>query len=264
VEDIGEVAKKIWRHPKFRAVDRIDGTKFIFSLGSSTLEKIKHLQPASFNMLFDAKPTDWERALKKAYRTTNYGKDSVKDLSSWLLFKVFAGALGILFEKAVTSKEPYKGRVVGDAKAVQEAAKRKRRPPDRERTKWARSVAACYDELFPQVKELCKFVKLLKESKNRNFAEAVDKQFTQQWVRHVTHGNALQNLPVIAGHDNSREYLADIRCTPRQLTVGIVRCMELEKSEAFSASPNRILEDYIPFGRKLNKSSSTSQKQPSK
>jgi len=154
VEDIGEVAKKIWRRPTFRAVEKPGGTEFIFSLRFSTLEKIKNLQPASFKMLFDAKRPNWERALKKAYQTTDYGKDSVKNVSGWLLFKVFAGALGILFEKAATSKEPYKDWVVGDAEAVKEAAKRKKRPPDLERKKWAKSVAACYDELRPHVKEL--------------------------------------------------------------------------------------------------------------
>jgi len=40
--------------------------------------------------------------------------------------------------------------------------------------------------------------------------------------------------------------------------------MEREKNRNFSVSPTRILEDYIPFGRKLNKSSFTSQKQRSK
>lgn len=254
--DIGGLARKIWKRPKFRVGLPSNTTEFIFSLGFSIPKKVKNHHLAFHSLLFDPKRSAWSRALNRSYKEARQGSQRVRDVSERMLFKVFAQALAILFEEARLSEGPYKGFIEGDAQAVLETAKRRRRPPDRARKTCAKRMAERYDSLLPEVKALLKFITCpAQRVKNTNVAQVVGEQFSQEWVKHVTEGIALQNLPLIAGHDNRTECLMELKCTARQLTVGIIFAEERQRNPKFDLQPNTILEEYLPLGRRLNEHS---------
>jgi hypothetical protein len=256
--DIGNMAKRIWKRPKFKFRQTHDSTEFIFTLPFNVPKKIKKKAPALYYLLFDPKRTPFGKILVQAYRAAYSERtNKARDLCDRALYKVFAESLAILFEEADRTEGLYKGyksNLLGDAAVVREAAKRKRRPPDSERRALAKRIAKRYGELFPKVKELWKFIRdsplRFDESKLR---EAVEQSFPHEWIKELTKGIALENLPEIPGHPNATESLGKLEWSPRQLAVGIIWCEERRRSRNFSVRPNTMLDDYLPLGNKLNR-----------
>lgn len=255
-EYIGNLAKKIWKRPKFRVKQTSDSTEFIFSLTFNVIKKIKKRELASYYLLFDPKRTDLTKALVQAYKKSYSGSKKVRKLCEWALYKVFAESLGILFEEAGRTEGSYKGILRGDAKAVLAAAKR-RRPPDLKRKPYAMRLAKRYEELLPKMKELRAFVRdYPHRSDQQKLKDAVEARFLEEWISLVIGDCALTNLPVVPGHSNKAESLGALTWTPRQLAVGIIWCEEQCRDERlFDVQPNTILEVYLPLGRKANRES---------
>src|SRR5580658_421120 len=107
--DIGEMAKKMWKRPKFRVEENANETEFIFRLKFNIPRKIKKKEVAFHALLCDPNRTPLRRALKQAYRDASYGSENAEDLCERALFRVFAGSLAILFKEANDSEGPYKG-----------------------------------------------------------------------------------------------------------------------------------------------------------
>jgi hypothetical protein len=255
--DVGELAKRIWKRPKFRVLQTSRATEFVFRLRFNIHKKIRKKQLASYLLLFKRygdrrNQKTLRRALKQAYRSGHYASVRLRDQADRVLFRVLVEALTILFEEAKQSP-PYKGFLTDDIKAVLEAAKRKRRPPDSERGPRAKRMAQRYNELLPKVRLLRQFVGGHAQRSNEVILrEAVKRNFPDEWIQAVISGAALKSLPEIPGRSESNVTLGGLNWTPRQLTVGIIRCEEHERDSMFSVTPNTILEDYLPLGRKLN------------
>lgn len=257
-DDIGNLAKKIWKRPKFRVRQTHDSTEFIFSLGFNVPKKIKDKEQPSYYLLFDPKRTAFGKALIQAYREAYSGKNKARDLCERALYRVFAESMAILFEEAYRNKglyKGYKGNLLGDATVVREAAKRKRRPPDSERKRRAKRIAKRYEQLLPKVKKLRAFVRDYPlPSDEPKLLEAVEASFSEEWIGLVIRGGALTSLPTVPGHSNRAESLGSLTWTSRQLAVAIIWC-EHRDDRTFAVAPTTILEDYLPLGRKLNRKS---------
>jgi hypothetical protein len=258
--DIGTLARKIWKHPKFRVKLTADSTKFIFSLRFNIRKKIKKKDPASYDLLFDPKRTSFCKAFIQAYREAYSGRNAkARDLCERALYKVFVDSLALLFEEADRTEglyKGYKGNLSGDASVVRDAAKRKKRPPDLERKRCARRMSARYEELLPKVKELRRFVSDHPDcSDDTKLKVAVQAKYSDKWIESVTTGLALKHLPETSGHPNSTDSLGRLEWTPRQLTVAVIWCEERWRNPNFGAGPGTILEVYLPMGKRLNKAS---------
>ncbi len=254
-ETTGNLAKKIWKRPRFRVKLTSDSTQFVFSLKYDLRKKIKKKNSALYHVLFDPKRTSLSEALIQAYGTAKSGQNKARDLCERALYKIFGESLAILFEEADRAQGLSNGILGyrGDASDVRQAAKRKQRPSDAERKICAKRIAKRYRGLFPEVKKLWRFVKLspdrLEESRLR---ETVEKSFPYDWIELITKGAALQKFPETAGHYHSTDSLGKLKWTPRQLALGIIWCEERKRTPNFSVRPETMLKYYLPLGNKLN------------
>jgi hypothetical protein len=251
-KDVGELAKQVWKVPVFHVKETSLTTTFVLKLNFSLTERIKSENETYHRLLFTTTGIPLYQALKQAYKDASYSSKTMPALFDGALFAMFRQSLKMLFEKAQTAQGLFKGHVEGNANSVLEESKR-RRSPDLERRSMARRMAKRREELFPRVKELHKFIKNRPErSDEARLKLAVETNFSDEWIKHVTQGNALHNLPRIPGHEDRTESLGGLKWTPLQLTVGIIMCEALERNPHFALDPNTVLEVYLPFGRKLN------------
>ena len=78
--DIAELAKRIWKKPRFTVKQEEDYTEFNVRFKFSIPEKIRERQPASYTLLFELNNMNWKRALRKGYSKAYYGSDRVPQL----------------------------------------------------------------------------------------------------------------------------------------------------------------------------------------
>lgn len=251
--DIARIAKQIWKKPRLTVKQKSGRTEFVFALDLDIAEKIRERQLASYMLLIHERKTSLKLALKKSYPKARYGSDRVPHLADRILFKVFVEALTILFEEANNIEGPYQGRLGEGGQKIRDLARRKQRPPDHERAEIARRMSTRYAELTPLVTQLKKFVRVNRTRFDEKALRVeVEKEFPTDWIKHVTRGDALKNLPEIPGHPTSTDSLSKLSWTPRQLSVAILLCEEKNRGSEFSIQPQTILESYLPLGRKLN------------
>jgi hypothetical protein len=247
-KEIGELVKNIWERPTFDVRQTSKKTEFVFSLPFNLQRRIKTRGPAPYIFLFTGNRDALQAALPTAFERARYGKrDRVKNLIERALFKTVVEALTILFQEVEDTLGPYKCYIVGTSEDLSDAAKRKKRPLASEREVRACRCAKRYEQLLPQVKSLREFIR-----KNRNeesLLMRVEEQFSQEWMREVIHGDALKRLPEITGHSGQDELTG--LWTTRQLAIGILWCEESSKDPTLAISPNTILGEYIPLGKKL-------------
>jgi hypothetical protein len=242
-DDIGELVKVFWERPKFSVRETSNKTEFVFTVAFNVRNRIRRRQLASYMLLFEENQNGLKPALLRAFETAIYGTDRVRDLTERALFRTLVEALGMLFQKANSCNERYRGVLDGTAATLLEAAKRKKRPPESERHSRA-------SRLLPYVKSLRELVR--DNPNEKTLRKLIEEKFPFQWIREVTSGGALENLPEIPGHSGRARSLGGPHWTARQLAVGILWCEERRRDSGFNVRPKTILEDYIPLGRKIN------------
>jgi hypothetical protein len=180
------------------------------------------------------------------------------------LHAVFQVAIFDIFKKGKKSTDEYAIYLKGGRKSYSEQARPRRRPDNSFRDERAKRIARRYEFLFPRVAKIRKFIE-----RNRNVLyetdlhTAVEKEFPTPWIRHVTQGAALQELPNVPRHEHKNlgttldsqneahdaPSLASLDWTVRQLTAAIITCEETKIQTRLRAST--ILDNYLPRGRKL-------------
>jgi len=140
----------------------------------------------------------------------------------------------------------------GGRKTFAKAARPRRRPHTESRNQRAIQLARLYEALSPKVKQIHSWVVAnVDQSNEQKLRDDLEKRVSWPWVADIVRGEALQNLPEIPGYSRTTDTLGGLEWTVRQLTVGIIKCIDNERQEYPSLSPNTILEHYIPLGRKL-------------
>ena len=245
-KEIAPAANRVWRNPRFKARCHKDKTELAFCLPFSIPRRLKRKAPAVFHRLFDGEYAGLASALVLAYRQTEHEGKPIKKRIDLLLRKVFVEALEIL---KVKHNDKY-GKSDASPNEKQDGLRKALIKPgpqkdERKRRKLAIRLANRYRQVLPQVQKLHKFVHetVLAEEDIRS---QIEERFTYDWVPHVIHGKALQNLLPIVGYRLSAEPLSSKVWTPRQLTVGILVC-----EEEFRLGPATIYEQYINLGNRL-------------
>lgn len=249
---IGQLAKRIWKKPRFDYQDDGKTTEFIFRLGFSIRKKIRRTEPAIWELLKEGGPR-WRESFIQAHRDAHRPDEKrVSNLIADLLYKVFLDALEIRFRNAEVSPNVFHPKLRGQPEEILKHSRRKRRPQQGKLRRYAKRYAT----LRPQVEELRRFVKENSPASGTDLNAKVEGHFpSYKWLKYVTQGNALQNLFSIPGHEDEKpESLSDVRhWTPRQLAVAIMVCEELDLHHR-TITPKTMYEN-IQTGNKLLKAS---------
>lgn len=250
-ESSGELARRIWRSPKFVVRERHGVTEFVHQLPFFIPDKIRRTQIGTFNMLFASQAIDMKKEIENAYRKARYRGRPVGPEIDSALRSVFTEAMAKIFMMAKKADHPYARLMKGGRKKFAEAARPRRVADKEKRERRATRLARLYQKVLPTAAEILEFMKRCDyKNEYERCKTDLEKKFPRPWINYVTRGRALQNLPEIPGHDASQA-LSNLRCTRRQLAVGIVWAIEDKRGEQPSLSANTILEDYIPLGAKL-------------
>jgi hypothetical protein len=256
--DSGRVTSMIWRSPEFSVGEIDKSTVFVHRLPFLIPEKIRRKQIGTYTMLFSSQQVDMADELEKAYPNTKYRGIPVGRLIDRALRSVLNKAMAEIFMKAKNSNDPYAKYMKGDRKVFAKAARPQRLPQKKRMEKRAIRLARQYETLSPTIVKIRRSIQEF-SSKPENggneekLIEDLKRWFSEPWIPLVVSGVALQNLPEIPGYGKNAETLIGLDWTARQLTVGIIKCIEDKRKEQPSLNANTIMEDYLPLGRKLLK-----------
>jgi hypothetical protein len=251
LEHVGEMAKAIWKRPRFSARETAHSTEFKLKLGFSLRKRAKDESPAIHQMLFEDQRLNWSQELVKAYGAAKYKGLAVSKVCDGALYQVFLRALQNVFEKARHSGARYAEYLGGEPGDLVKSAHRVRRPNRAAREQRAICLARRYRELKPEVSALRKFVETQKDLGKSELLSQIEKRFKNDWVPYVINEMAIRHLPEIPVHARSVDSLGSLEWTVRQLTVGIMKCEEDHRGEKPSLGATTILEKYIPLGNRL-------------
>jgi hypothetical protein len=259
--DCGKVTRLVWQTPEFEVRQTDNSTEFVHRLGFLVPERVRTKQVATFTMLFSTQTIDIKSELEGAYARASYKGIPVARLVDTALRSVLTEALSEIFMKAKKSKDPHAKYMKGGRKTFAKAARPRRLPKTEFRNQRAIRLARLYERLVPQVKQIYSWVAALDDRTNESeLREKLEERFSWPWIAHVTRGEALQNLPEIPGYSRTTDTLGGLEWTVRQLTVGVICCIEHRRRALPSLNATTILEEYIPLGRKLLKKSRASKR----
>ncbi len=214
-------------------------------------DRVRSKKPAVHKMMFSTQTIDIESELENAYTRATYKGMSVPHLIDSALRSVLTVAMTEIFMKAKESKDPHAKYMEGGPKEFAKAARPRRTPKGKLRKGRAIRMARLYEEVRPIAADILKFVVDYDKTHNHDSLETqLEQTFPKTWIRYITRGEALRHLPEIPGHEE-QQTLSKLDCTPRQLAVGVVWCVEDARREGPRLKPITILEHYIPLGKKL-------------
>ena len=87
-DDVGRVAKRIWKRTQFTVRQGQNLTEFIFFVDFNIPRKIKKTEPSVYLQLFGPERSSFKRVLKQAWRRGLYGQERIRDLVDRSLFTV--------------------------------------------------------------------------------------------------------------------------------------------------------------------------------
>jgi hypothetical protein len=256
--DSGELTRLIWQIPAFSVQEIDNGTEFVHRLPFLIAEKIRRKRVGIFTMFFRSQDVNVGEELERAYRKTKYKGTAVNQLIDRALRSVLNEAMAEIFMKAKHSTDLHARYMLGGKEAFAKAARPRRLPDKNRKEQRAIRIARQYEKLFPMVVRIKLSINTYLEKgsgiKNEEkLCAYLKERFPQPWATFVISGAVLQMLPEIPGHQKSVDTLIGMAWTVRQLTVGIIKCLEDERKEGPFLSANTIMEDYLPLGRKLLK-----------
>ena len=256
--DAGKTTGLIWRSTDFSVREVDNSTEFIHRLPFLIPDKIRSKQIGTFTMLFRSQSINVGEELEKAYPKTTYKGILVSQLIDRALRSVLNKTMAEIFMKAKESNDPHAKYLRGDRKAFAKAGKLKRPAQTKRIEKRAIRLASRYETILPTVVNIRGSIQEFNiEPKNvgdeAKLIRVLQKKFRKPWVAVLVSGLPLKNLPEIPGYGKSADTLNGLDWTNRQLTIGIVKCIEDKRGEQPSLSANTIMEDYLPLGRRLLK-----------
>jgi len=259
--DCGKVTRLVWQTPEFEVRQPDNSTEFVHRLGFLVPERVRTKQVATFTMLFSTQTIDIKSELEGAYARASYKGIPVARLVDRALRSVLTEALSEIFMKAKKSKDPHAKYMKGGRKTFAKAARPRRRPHTESRNQRAIQLARLYEALSPKVKQIHSWVVAnVDQSNEQKLRDDLEKRVSWPWVADIVRGEALQNLPEIPGYSRTTDTLGGLEWTDRQLTVGVIWCIQHRRRALPSLNATTILEEYIPLGRKLLKKSRASKR----
>jgi hypothetical protein len=249
--DVGKTARRAWKSPRFFVRPLKNVTEFVHQLPFNIPDRIRKKQLAIFMALFTTQTVDVGQELEAAYKKATYKGIPVRRLIRRALRKVFNDAIMVIFSKAKKSGDKYAKDLKGGRKSFAKAARPRRTPDTKFRNRRAMRLASLYEKISPSARQIRIFVQEHRgQQSEEDLRRLVEERFRSSWVRHITQGQALAHLPEIPGYERTAT-LGNLRWTARQLTVGIIWCIENKNKVQPQLSANTILEDYLPLGRQL-------------
>jgi hypothetical protein len=258
---VGDMVRKMWISPVFTVRQTAKATEFVHSIPFQIPNRMKRLNHGTYSMLFEAQRVDIKATLQTAYKRSKYKRKVVHDLVDRLFRRVFQDAMEDIFENAKTSPYKYAASIKGDRATFAKHA-RPRRSGTTDRGPLAVRFAERYDEIYPEVVRLYKFVEGFKQRWNPiELKKAVENNFKADWIRCVIDGDAFRLVPNVPNHCRDRlpnrsiagfkgglTALGKLDWTARQLTAGILASEKINSLAGLAAAT--ILDKYIPLGRK--------------
>jgi len=252
MQDIGEAARTVWRKPQFSVADAKRSTEFKHSLDFSLSGRLREKRLATYQMLFATQQVNWKQELAEAYKVATYKSVPVRVVCDAALYQVFLQALQEVSRKAKRSGAKYTDFLGGEPIELMKSARRTRRPNWDARRQRAIRLARRYEQLKRPLHRLRALVKNQLHLGTSELQILIGTKFKADLVKHIIRGVAFENLPDVHRNSKRPPSLENLEWTVRQLAVGIIKCEEDDRNETL-LSPNTILKDYLPLGRRLLK-----------